>query len=137
MREHSTAELSSKLAQKFDKSELVPSVIEQVTEDGYLSDERFTEAYVRMRQGRGFGPVKIRSELMNRSVSNTLIDEYLDQRAALWLNIAEDQYLKKFGQTKVKDYKDWSRRARFLQSRGFNRDHIDLTVPRETKDYLD
>lgn len=133
MREHSQTELRRKLASKGALPELVDEVIDELLELGYLSDERFCEAYVRSRAQRGFGPAKIRAELHTKGVSQTLIAEYLLQDSQRWYALAEQQYQKKYGDVKVVDYKDWSRRARFLQSRGFSMDHIHGCVPQITQ----
>ena len=128
MREHSVKEIRDKLADKADNFDLINAVIDELRENKYQSDERFTETYVRARSNRGFGPIKIKAELKAKGISASLIQEYLDQGAALWFDSAKNQYLKKFGDTTIQDYSAWTKRARFLQGRGFNMEQIHCVV---------
>lgn len=135
MREHSVQELRQKLVSKFELNlDVVEAVLDQLVEDGYVSDERFAEAYVRVRRNNGVGPVKIKSELYRKGISDHLIADYLEQNSAVWLDAAEREYHKKFGAAPVSSYREWTKRARFLQGRGFTMDHIQVTVPQAEED---
>lgn len=129
LREHSKLELSQKLERKFSNSIQIRDVVERLAKEGYLSDERFTECYVRARRSRGFGPVKIRKELLDKGIINSILDGFLNVNSSLWLEAAQRQYKKKYGETPVDDFKSWAKRARFLHSRGFSKEHIDAVVP--------
>jgi regulatory protein len=111
-----------------DISHTIYAVIDDLIEKEYLSDERFTEVYIRSRCLRGFGPVKIKAELKNKGVSNHLIQDYLDPGAAIWFDNAKSEYLKKYAGGPIGDYSSWAKRARFLQSRGFNMDQIQCAI---------
>lgn len=130
MREHSVKEMTHKLFEKSEGSDATHAVVDELIAKKYLSDERFTEAYVRARGNRGFGPVKIKAELKNKGVSSHLIQEHLDEGAAIWFDSAQAQYQKKYGDAPICDYSAWTKRARFMQSRGFTMEHIHVTVPR-------
>ncbi len=130
MREHSVKELTDKLLGKSDDTNTIFAVIDELMEKKYLSDERFTESYIRARGNRGFGPIKIKAELKSKGVSSTLIQDYLDESAAQWFDNAQSQYQKKYGDAPISDYNAWTKRARFMQSRGFTMEHIHVTVPR-------
>ncbi len=129
MREHSVQELDAKLQAKTENHEVVYSVMEFLRANDYVSDIRFTEAFVRARANKGHGPVKIKADLRQKGVKSVLIEEHLDANAALWFDNAKELHNKKYGDTPVSDYNTWSKRARFLQSRGFTMDHIHSTVP--------
>jgi len=129
VREHSVKELREKLLSRTTMPELVSRVIERVIEYGYLSDERYAEVYVRSRKGRGFGPVRVGVELKNKGVDSHLIEEYVDKDSRCWFESARVQYQKKYGDSPVVDYAMWTKRARFMQSRGFNMEHINATIP--------
>lgn len=123
-REHSAGELEKKLIDKgFSDVDAVTS-IEKLQANNLQCDQRFTEAYVRSRVLRGFGSVKIANELYQRHIVETMAADVLDDYQDQWLSIGEDLYQKKYHQTKVCDYKEWTKRARFLQSRGFTSDQI-------------
>lgn len=129
MREHSVKEIRNKLAAKTEQPGLLDAVVDELLQNNYLSNERFTESYVRSRGNRGIGPVKIRAELKSKGIEDQLIDAYLNPNSTIWYENAAAQYAKKFVGKPVSDYADWSKRARFLQGRGFNMDHIHSTVP--------
>ena len=119
-REHSTLELRRKLQIRGFDSDGINEVIEQLNHDGLLSDERFTESYVRMRMSKGYGPMRIRAELQERGVADDLIARYLVNDEEFWFEQALDAREKKFGTGKPGDIKNYNRQARFLQQRGFN-----------------
>jgi len=129
MREHSVQELTDKLKLKSEFSDIVYAVIDELIENKYLSDERFAESYVRSRANKGFGPIKIRTELKTKGINNVLIGDYLDMNSPIWFDNAREQYHKKYGEELATDYKEWSKRARFMQSRGFNMEHIQVIMP--------
>ena len=130
MREHSVKELTDKLLAKGDLADVVYGVIDDLVEQNLLSNDRFAENYVRARTARGFGPLKIQTELSAKGIDSGLISEYLDMNSAIWFDNAAAQYDKKYGEAPVSDYNEWSRRARFMQSRGFTMEHIQVTLPK-------
>jgi regulatory protein len=155
MREHSVKELTKKLFDKSEKSltvddaddadgsnnsdrakvsDAIYAVIDDLLEKKYLSDERFTEVYIRSRGNRGFGPIKIEAELKSKGVSNNLIQDHLDKGAALWFDNAKAQYQKKYADSPINDYSAWTKRANFMQSRGFTMEQIQVTVPQFSSD---
>lgn len=89
-----------------------------------LSEERFAEAYVHARRERGFGPVAIEMELRERGVADEIVAEYLVFSDSCWLDVARAQQHKKFAGRMPDDFKEFSRQARFLQSRGFSAELI-------------
>ena len=55
--------------------EEIDAAIKQLKEEGLQSDQRFTEAYIRMRARRGFGPQRIELELRERGIEDEMIEE--------------------------------------------------------------
>lgn len=98
-REHSGHELQTKLLRRGFSADTVILVIERLTENNYLSDSRFAEAYVRSRAGKGFGPLKIRAELAQRRVDSALVDQALDLHRDEWIDNGVRWAEKKFGVT--------------------------------------
>ena len=122
-REHSTQELHTKLLTRgFADHEITP-VLQTLSREGLLSDERFVESFIHSRMARGSGPIKIRAELRQRGVADELIGDWLDARDRVWLEQAERVRCKKFGAALPADYKEKARQARFLQYRGFSAEH--------------
>ena len=123
-REHSAFEIRNKLAKReFDDNEITQAVTELIQGD-WLSDERFTEAYVRMRQLKGFGPIRISIELNERGVKESIVEMYLHAHDDVWFQSLKQQYKKKYKNKAIEDYSDKAKRIRFLQYRGFSLDTI-------------
>lgn len=119
-REHSIYELSQKLQQKDYESDDIAAALVRLTEQGLLSDYRFTEAFINQRISRGSGPLKIRAELRQKGVSDDIITEFLNERDEQWLKSAQSVRIKKYGEELPVDLKEKARQSRFLQSRGFS-----------------
>ena len=120
-REHATHELFQKLVAKEEYgADDITEALTRLAEQGLLSDERFTEAFINQRLNRGYGPLKIRSELRQKGVSDDMIGAFLDERDAQWQDSALAVRIKKFGSEKPFDLKETARQTRFLQSRGFS-----------------
>lgn len=126
MREHSAGELKQKLTQKYGVEALVDEVVDRLTEQNLQSDQRFTEAFVAMRQRQGKGSVLIKLELREKMVSSSLIDEYIDESSPVWGQLAQQVHRKRFGLVDKLEAKERAKQMRFLQSRGFTAKHIQL-----------
>ena len=143
-REHGSQELASKLSKRFHQrhhdAELLISVIEQLTADGLLSDERFAASRVRQLAGRGYGPNRIRNDLRQHRVDQFLspsMDEAFDAPVD-WTAEAASVYQKKYrGQAIIGDFdsrqRERGRRMRFLQHRGFDAEIIQRLVNADDK----
>lgn len=123
-REHSAFEIRDKLLKRDFDNEEIDRVIVELQQGGWLSDERFAEAYIRMRQLKGFGPMRIAMELKERGVKEGIIDDYLHVDDEVWRQTLEQQYRKKYKDKPIEDYSDKAKRIRFLQYRGFALDVI-------------
>jgi len=123
-REHSAHEIEQKLIQREFVSQEINQAITELQHADLLSDRRFTEAYIRMRKVKGYGPVRIQMELKQRGVAEHLIEQYLHTDGADWLLVLQQQYVKKYRNTDSSDYADRAKRIRFLQYRGFTLEMI-------------
>jgi len=123
-REHSAYELGQKLLLREFEADDIAQVIAELKQGGWLSDERFAAAYIRMRRLKGFGPVRIRRELQTRGVDETLVDTLLDGHSETWQQALQQQYEKKCRHKRLVDFADKAKCIRFLQYRGFALDAI-------------
>ncbi|MCR9277517.1 MAG: recombination regulator RecX [Pseudomonadaceae bacterium] len=123
-REHSKVELKRKLLSRSFDETIVESTLERLAEDGLQSDERFTESFVRSRINRGQGPVRIRMELLERGIADSMVAPHLDMGTSYWLKIAREIRERRFGEIPDSSDKSWSRQARFLSQRGFPSDVV-------------
>jgi len=127
-REHATQELFQKLLAKEEyEADEISEALARLAEQGLLSDERFTEAFINQRINRGSGPLKIRSELRQKGISDAMIGAFLNERDAQWQEIALAVRLKKYGLESPLNAKEKMRQIRFLQSRGFTNEQIFFT----------
>ena len=123
-REHSAQELSQKLQKKgFGENDIELAII-RLQEENLQSDDRFTESFVNERIRRGHGPIKIMHELRQIGVAENMVENYVNAEEEQWLSLVQLQYQKKYANLKVRDYNEWSKRARFLQGRGFTSTQI-------------
>jgi regulatory protein len=148
-REHAFQELTTKLERKFigraetrtaisaenrdeTGAEIQPEairelIVEQISllaSENLQSDQRYVESFINGRRSQGKGPLRIQRELEQRGVSAALIEDHLDLEVASWQDLAEQVYIKKFGQGKELDHAEKAKRLRFMQYRGFSWAHI-------------
>ena len=121
MREHSRLELFNKLKVKvFSEGVNLDDLLDELSEKNYLNEERFAECFVRSRVNRGQGRLKITNELQRKGISQSLIQQSMTKNEIDWYEIAAVQIEKKYGTTQPEDYKEKTKRMRFLSSRGFD-----------------
>jgi regulatory protein len=124
-REHARKELAQKLQQKFSHcpqlETLLPQALDYCESQNWLSDQRYVESYLRMAQAKGQGELKCRQALLQSCGRVDLIDEALRDYAQSAQSVAQQALEKKFGDARrPADRKEFARRLRFLQSRGFS-----------------
>jgi regulatory protein len=121
-REYSYAELAQKLKTYAEETDDIPALLDDFKKRGWLSDARFTEQIVHARSHK-FGSAKIAHELREKGVSQELIENAIEQVKGNELDNAREVWLKKFKNAPT-SRDEWTRQARFLQSRGFGFDVI-------------
>ncbi len=133
-REHSVDEVRKKLARRFgrepDVEQLLEGQLGRLVEEGLLSDSRFAAAMLRQLILKGLGPRRLDQELRQRGIRDSwqacaeLADLDVD-----WNEQAQIVYSKKFPQQITRgdrdsQRKEWAKRARFMQYRGFEPDQF-------------
>ena len=132
-REHGRVELQAKLIDFGFDANIAEDAIAQLGDDGLQSDLRFVEAFVRSRIGQGKGPARIRADLRAKGVSDSLVGEVLQETTQDWYALAREVRFKKFGLERPADFREKARQMRFLQSRGFDPDHIQAAVSADSE----
>ncbi|MGW8247082.1 MAG: regulatory protein RecX [Acidiferrobacterales bacterium] len=127
-REHSAFELVKKLERSGIALDLVNEVVGDLQRQGLVSDQRFAEAFIRYRSGKGYGPQRIEMELNEKRIDRSLISLVLESSECNWVRLAIDVRAKKFGTGQPADYKERARQARFLQYRGFTGEQIRVAL---------
>ena len=111
----------------FSPDEIADALVE-LQQGGWQSDERFAEAYVRMRRSKGYGPIRIAIELNERGVDESIAASCLQGDDEGWMDILRDEYQRKYRGTEPEDYREKAKRMRFLQYRGFSPEKIRQVV---------
>lgn len=126
-REHPQQELQQKLLKRFPDSEtLVHEALARLDREGYQSDRRYIEAYIRFRLSKGYGAQRLRQELRLRGLAADLIDSALVELTNEERNLEQLilVWRKKF-KIPPKDPKEKFRQISFLRYRGFSTADID------------
>ncbi|MEH6575825.1 MAG: regulatory protein RecX [Amphritea sp.] len=126
-REHSRQELCQKLARRGESAVIQP-VLDQLEESGYLSDQRFTESFVRMRVAQGHGLVRISFDLKQKGIDRVLLEQALDSEPVDWFAHAVDVCARKFNRAVTVDYKTQAKQLRYMTQRGFSMDEARYAV---------
>ena len=127
-REHSRLELARKLKQREFTFQEIEPCLDQLQADDLLSNERFANAYARMRSCNGFGPERILRELVERGIDDYLASQALRNLKADWLTNAREVRSKKYGDQPSQDFAERVKQARFLNYRGFSHDIINIIL---------
>ena len=128
------------LRSDFDEA-TVEAVLARLHDLGYLDDEAYAHDYARARfRNRGYGPVRIRSELLRRGVGATLADAALEA-------LAEEPGTDPVAAAQAQAERRWPRLARepdprkrrkklsdFLVRRGFSYDVVRQVVEAVTRE---
>lgn len=123
-REHSSQQIELKLNKKgFDPLE-IETVLQALTREGSLSDQRYLESYLRYRKGQGYGPLRIKQELLLAGLSKDLIEDQLNITDNAWLDEMKRVWQKRFRAQLPSDMKEKAKQLRFLQYRGFTPEQI-------------
>ena len=143
-REYSRLELFRKLSQRFSSSDAVTQVLDQLEDQGYQSDARFTESYIRSKVSGGNGPFKIKIGLRERGVCESTSLSVFDRLDIDWLHVAKQAATKRFSSTQYiherlvgnfaedldthSAFNEYAKKVRYLKNRGFYQEHIDEII---------
>jgi len=116
-REHSRAELTTKLLPHVEEGEDIEAVLDELAMHNWMSDERVVEQVVSYSRSR-FGRQRIVHELRQKGISEELISAALPELKDSELIAAREVWQRKFG-ILPEGPKEKTKQMRFLQSRGF------------------
>jgi len=98
------------------------SVIKYLQENNFLNEERFAELFVRSKiRQKGWGPVKIKMELLQKQISPALIEQYLSAfECDNQQTLLHDWLMKKYASVQNEEVqKQREKLIRFGISKGF------------------
>lgn len=127
-REYGLEELRQKLIQRGADSETAGKVVADLADSNLVSDQRFTEMYVRTRLHQLYGPVKIRGELRSRGISDHEINQAMPTEREIWFDIAS-QWAGKRCHGEL-DYAGRVKIYRGLMNRGFTHEQANIALDR-------
>ena len=117
-REHSRLELQRKLQSRAESPEDIPPLLDELEQQGLLSNERFAQSLVH-RRAAGRGVRQVAQELRQHGLLPELIESVHESLSATEPERAQAAWEKKFG-ARPSSQKEYARQARFLASRGFS-----------------
>ena len=123
-REHSKYELVLKLERRVDSSDKLLKEIDKLSDQNLQSDERFSESYIRSRYNSGFGPSRIKYDLLKRRVAELIINNAFRDVDLNWLEKLKKENIKKYGNENPKNMQELSKRTKFFVQRGFDQEMI-------------
>lgn len=123
-REHSRLELRQKLAQRGFPLAGIESALNQLVKDGLLNESRYAELYACGRADKGYGPLRIASELRERGLSQELVDQALAGLDNDWLPKLRELHRKRFKSLVPADAAGRMRQTRVLRQHGFTLEQI-------------
>ena len=125
-REYGIEELRRKLNQRGADSQITDKLVGDLADADLVSDQRFTEMYVRMRIRNLFGPLKIRGELRSRGITDHQIGEALPDEQETWFDSAS-LWASKRSQGEL-DYAGRAKIYRSLMNRGFTHEQANIAI---------
>ncbi len=123
-REHSRLELRQKLAQRGFPAEGIDSALNELAEEGLLSEGRYAEIYACSRADKGYGPLRIASELRERGIPQELVDQVLTELENDWLSKLRELHRKRFKSLTPADTAGRMQQTRVFRQHGFTQDQI-------------
>ena len=116
-REHSEKEIFQKLSYRVESQDMLLQVIDDLVKDGLLSDERFAESYFQSRKNKGFGPLRIKNELSQRGIKESIFDSI--KKDTDWTACALKALKKKTNGKELTETREILKLKKFLNYRGY------------------
>lgn len=123
-REYSRAELMQRLKPKAQSISELEAVLDTMAQDGYQSDQRFTESFVRQRINQCWGPKRIVYELQQKGISRSMIEDVLEKMSPDWDELAAELAHKRFDKHQSIDTKEQAKQMRYMLNQGFSYDQV-------------
>ena len=126
-REHSRAELATKLARHVQEGDDLEAVLDDLEANDFINAERVAESVVHRRAGR-LGTQRLVQELRSKGLDDALVRATAEQLRATELERASAVWRQRFGSVVADDAKERARQMRFLAARGFAGDVVRRVV---------
>lgn len=122
-RDYSRLELRQKLLPHWQETDIsLDSLLDDLTERGYLSDARAAAQWVHAKRSR-LGTKRITQELRHKGIDDELIQAVLPELQASEMDTARAVWQRKFA-APPQDDQEKAKQMRFMLSRGFALDTV-------------
>lgn len=126
-REYSRLELFRKLSSRTRCEDQLNTVLDDLSERGWQSDQRYAALFVRSKASRGIGALRLKQELRLKGVTDSLAKEALRDADIDWFELAVSVARKKYAT--VSKHDKWREKLyRFLMYRGFDGEQIEYAL---------
>ncbi|MBH2042599.1 MAG: recombination regulator RecX [Comamonadaceae bacterium] len=125
-REHSRAELATKLARHVQEGDDLNAVLDGLQAKDFINAERVAESLVHRRAAR-LGTQRLVQELRNKGLDDELVRATAERLRATELERAQTVWRQRFGSVAT-DAQERARQMRFLAARGFSGDVVRRVV---------
>lgn len=122
-REYSVYDLREKLASRYEEN-VAEQALNYALEHNYASDERYSEMFTRYRANNHYGAIKIRYDLQQKEIDESIIDAAIDQCEINFQEKLEEYFSSKFDSADLADFKLKAKIFRNLLNRGYSSDEI-------------
>lgn len=123
-REHSALELRQKLQQRGFDHEIIEKVLTKAEQQGWQSDARYLDMWLRNCLARGDGIQKIRAVAYQKGIQTEMLEQLIAELQPNWAAHCYDRLVRRFGQQPPRDQKELNRMMRYLMQRGYRLDQI-------------
>lgn len=130
-RDHGEYELYQKLTLKGYGEDDIQQAVNFCLDHNYLDDLRYAKSQIRQHVYKGHGERRIRQELNQKRVAESVIELALEEEPQDWFELAKQAAEKKFKGLKAQDQKEYAKQVRFLQYRGYSFEQIAYALGKE------
>ena len=125
-REHSRAELATKLARHVQEGDDLNAVLDELQAKDFINAHRVAESLVHRRAAR-LGTQRLVQELRSKGLDDELVRATAERLRATELERAQAVWRQRFGSVAT-DVQERARQMRFLAARGFSGDVVRRVV---------
>ena len=118
LREHSRAELQSKLARHVQEGDDLPALLDQLQAKGFIDETRVAESHVHRRSAR-LGVQRLAQELRHKGLDEALVRAQLQVLRSTEFERAQAVWQRRFS-VAPNSPEERARQMRFLAARGFD-----------------
>ncbi|WP_017216306.1 regulatory protein RecX [Pseudoalteromonas sp. NJ631] len=127
--EYSESGLTQKLLQKGATAAVAEQLVSWLKSLDYVNDDRYAESFLNRQIAKGLGEKRVLMDAGQKGVSREILHTLIAEREIDWYMQAAKTYEKKYGLcAQPIEYKEKTKRVRYMSYRGFSFDEIDFAI---------